>query len=76
MASNAENTTQAHQQLASALRVIRYLRSKCAGIAHLGHGPEAAVEGLMVTNQWDFLDYMEPEEAARTLIAGGSANVQ
>ena len=54
-------------RLADAYRAIRYLRSKCAGIAHLGHGEEAAREALTVTGQWDFLDHMEPEEAASVL---------
>ncbi len=50
-------------RLADACRVIRYLRPKCAGIAHLGHGEEAAREGLAITEGWGFLDHMDPEEA-------------
>lgn len=59
----------ATERLADACRVIRFLRSKCAGIAHLGHGEEAALEGLAITDGWQFLDHMEPDEAARTLLA-------
>lgn len=58
--------------LADACRVIRYLRAKCAGIAHLSHGEDAAREGLMITEGWSFLDCMEPNEAVRTLLKKGA----
>lgn len=65
--------TTVKERLADACRVIRYLRSKCAGIAYLGYGEEAAREGLMITEGWGFLDHMEPDEAAQTLLAMGGS---
>lgn len=55
-------------RLVNACRAIRYLRAKCARIAYLGDGEDAAREALALTEDWAFLDYLEPEDMARILV--------
>lgn len=62
--------TEALRIMTDACRTIRYLRSKCAGIAHLGYdAKDTSREALSISAGWDFLDYMEPEAAAMLLLA-------